>query len=90
MTFISCAARAPFIALFNGQGFASLCFVTSMLDSIFLRIGLALLLGNVLGMGIMGFWLSSAIASYSYMLVGSVYYGTGLWKKRKLVIRSGA
>ena len=88
VSFISCAARAPFIALLNGQGFATLCFVTSMIDAVVLRIGFAILLGNVLGMGIMGFWLSSAIASFSYMLVGGVYYGTGLWRKRKLVIRT--
>jgi len=87
VTFISCAVRAPFLALIHGQGHASLSLLTSLIDSVLLRIGLALLLGMVLEMGVMGFWLSTAIASYSYMLVGGVYYFSGRWKKRKLVVK---
>ena len=88
VTFISCAARAPFIALLNGQGYASLSLITSLFDGVVLRMGLAVLLGIVLDYGIMGFWLSSALAAYSYLLIGGVYYITGRWKKRGLVIRS--
>ena len=86
LTFFGFAVRAPFIALINGQGFASFALVMGLVDGVVARIGLALLMGIVFDMGIMGFWLGSAIAGFSPMLIGGVYYFSGLWKKYKLLI----
>ncbi len=86
LTFFGFAARSPFIALINGQGFASFSLVMGLIDGVIARIGLALLLGVVFDMGIMGFWLGSAIAGFCPMLIGGTYYFSGLWKKYKLII----
>ena len=87
LIFFGFAARAPFIALINGQGFASLSLVMGLIDSVVARVGLSYLLGVVLGRGIEGFWYGNAIAGYCPMLIGGVYYFSGLWKKRRLLIR---
>ena len=34
-------------------------------------------------MGIGGFWLGSAIAGCTFMIVGLIYYAMGTWRKRK-------
>lgn len=86
LIFFGFAARSPFIALINGQGFASLSLVMGLIDGMVARVGLALLLGIVCDMGIMGFWLGNAIAGFSPLLIGGVYYFSGLWKKRRLLI----
>lgn len=86
LLFFGFAARAPFIALINGQGFASLSLVMGLIDAVVARVGLSILFGVVLGMGIQGFWYGNAIAGFCPMLVGGVYYFSGLWKKKKLLI----
>ena len=58
-----------------------------LIDSVVARVGLSYLLGVVLGRGIEGFWYGNAIAGYCPMLIGGVYYFSGLWKKRRLLIR---
>ncbi len=86
LIFFGFAARSPFIALINGQGFAALSLVMGLIDGMVARVGLALLLGITFDMGIMGFWLGNAIAGYSPLLIGGVYYFSGLWKRHKLLI----
>ena len=39
-----------------------------------------MLLGVVLDMGALGFWLGSAIAGYTYLVVGGPYYLSGKWR----------
>jgi putative MATE family efflux protein len=86
LAFGSFAVMAPFNALINGTGFAALSFVIALLDGVVSRIGLSLLLGLTFKMGIEGFWYGSALAGYSTGLVGAVYYLSGKWKTRKLII----
>ena len=56
-----------------------------LLDGVICRIGLAMLMGLVLEMGIMGFWLGNAFAGYVPFLIGGVYFLSGKWKTRKLI-----
>ena len=48
-----------------------------------MRIGLSLLFGRMLAMDYVGFWLGDALAGFTPMVIGIVFYATGLWKKGK-------
>ena len=71
------------MAFINGVGVSRLAFITGIVDGLIARIGLSLLFGISLGMGIGGFWLGSAIAGCTFMIVGLIYYAMGTWRKRK-------
>ena len=42
--------------------------------------------GITMGMGISGFWLGSAVAGYTFFIIGIVYYLMGTWRKRKSLV----
>ncbi len=87
LNFYGFALRAPFNALINGLGHASLALVSGLLDGVVARIGLAVLLGVTLNMGIHGFWYGNVAAGYVPFVIGIIYYLSGRWKTRKLAIR---
>ena len=82
LMFMGSAARSGMNALINGSGNYKVNFVTAILDGIIMRIGLALLFGITLGMKYYGFWLGDALAGFTPLVIGSVFYATGRWKKR--------
>ena len=82
LNFISCATRAPSTALCNGMGFPLMNFVLGIFDGVVMRIGLCILLGEVFGMGIRGFWFGSALAGYAFFVVMFPYFLSGKWKDR--------
>ena len=84
--FFGSATRTPTTSLINGIGFAGMNFVMGMMDGVVVRIGLALLMGKVLGMGIYGYWYGSAIAGYMFFVVVTPYFLSGRWKKRRTVV----
>ena len=84
--FIGCSPRATLNALMNGSGNAKINFVTAILDSFVVRIGLSVLFGIVLDMGYMGFWLGDALAGYTPVVIGIVFYLSGSWKKSAKLI----
>ena len=83
LLFLGSAMRAVMNALLNGSGHTKINFATALLDGIVMRIGLALLLGNVFQMGYMGFWLGDALAGFTPFFIGLVFYASGIWKKQK-------
>lgn len=83
VNFIGWALRGPAVALCNGMGFSAMNFSLGMLDGVVMRIGLCLLLGQVFGMGVQGFWLGSALAGSTFFVVMFPYLLSGKWKKRK-------
>ena len=85
--FMGSACRSPMNALINGSGNHRVNFATAILDGIVMRIGLSMLLGVVLGMDYIGFWLGDALAGYTPFFIGLVYYFSGSWKTRKYVIK---
>ena len=87
-TYFAFALRAPFFALIYGTGQSKLNLWVAILDGVICRIGLALLLGIVVGMGIRGFWYGSALAGYVPFFIGLVYYVSGKWKTKNLLIKS--
>ena len=84
LNFFGFATRNPFMALINGLGHGRLSLFIGICDGIVARIGLAMLLGIVLDMGIMGFWLGSVFAGFVPTIIGLIYYFSGSWKKRQL------
>jgi len=89
LNLIGFAFRSPMIALINGMGYASLSFLCGMLDGVVLRIGLAMLLGIVFDMGILGYWYGSALAGFTHITIVFPYFVSGRWKHRKILIESG-
>lgn len=84
LLYIGFAARSPFFALINGSGNAKLNLIVGLLDGVVCRVGLAMLMGLVMDMGIMGFWLGNAFAGYVPFLIGGVYFLTGRWKRKRI------
>ncbi len=79
LIFFGSCARSGMNALINGCGNYRMNFLTAVLDGIVLRIGLAVLLGLVIGMGAYGFWLGDALAGFTPFWLGMIYYLSGRW-----------
>lgn len=82
------AARSPTNALVNGSGHAGLNLFMGIMDGIVSRIGLAVLLGIVLNLGILGFWYGSACSGLVPFMIGLIFFLSGKWKAENN--RSGA
>ena len=87
LNFFGGATRTPVSALINGIGFAGMNFVMGIMDGVVVRIGLALLMGKVLGMGVHGYWYGSAIAGFMFFVVVFPYFLSGRWKLRKTIVQ---
>lgn len=86
LNFFGAATRTPVSSLINGIGFAGMNFFMGIMDGVVVRIGLAVLMGRVLGMGVHGYWYGSAIAGYAFFVVVFPYFLSGRWKLRKTVV----
>lgn len=74
-------------AVIEGTGNAGLSLAIALLDGIVLRIALSILLGSGLGMGLFGFFLGNNLAMYGTAIPAAIYFWSGLWKKRKLLVQ---
>ncbi len=72
-------------AFIQGIGNANLSMILALLDGVVLRIGLSWLFGVVLGWGFYGFVLGYALAPYGCGVPGSIYFLSGVWRKRKVL-----
>ena len=79
--YLGCVLRPPNFALINGSGNSKLNLSVALLDGIFTRIGLSLLLGVTFGWGIRGFWYGNALSGLVPFLIGTAYLFSGRWKK---------
>ena len=75
------ATRSPAFALINGSGNSKLNLLVAILDGMLSRIGLAYLLGFVLRMGCLGFWLGDALAGFMPFVIGAVFFFSGKWRR---------
>ena len=87
LIFLGSSCRASMNALLNGGGNYKMNFVTAILDGMIMRIGLSLLFGITLGMEYLGFWLGDALAGFTPLWIGLVYFWSGKWKTRKYIIK---
>ncbi len=85
LIFWGSAARSGMNAFINGSGNYGVNFVTALLDGIILRIGLSFLFGLSMKMGYFGFWLGDALAGFTPLFIGLVFYMSGRWKKQNIV-----
>jgi len=83
LNYFGWACRGPSIALCNGMGFPLLNFILGLFDGVVMRIGLCVLLGDVLGLGIHGYWVGSAAAGFAFFLVMLPYFLSGKWKNHR-------
>ena len=90
LVFLGSVARSGSNALIDGSGNYKVNFIGAILDGIVMRVGLSVLFGLVLGGGYMGFWYGDAIASFTPLGIGIVFYLSGKWKTRAYVISDGA
>lgn len=74
-------------ALIDAQGFVQLSFVLAFVDAFGGRFFFCWLLGTVLNLGAFGFFLGYGIGTYLTAVPAFVYYISGLWKKRKVLVR---
>ena len=81
LLFYGCAARSGMNAFINGSGNTKANFATAILDGIVLRIGLSVLFGLMLGMKHYGFWLGDALAGFTPLWLGLIFYFRGTWRK---------
>ena len=81
--YLGATLRPASFALINGSGNSKLNLTVALLDGIVCRIGLALLLGVVLGLGIRGFWYGNALAGLVPFLIGGTYLVSGRWKRAR-------
>ncbi len=77
------AMRSPCNALVNGVGAALLGFTASLVDGVIARIAFSILFGNVMGMGVAGYWLGSTLAGYVTVVILAPYFLSGAWKRKK-------
>ena len=85
ITFFLASIMGPYQAMVNGCGNAALGFWMGLLDGVFLRIGISLLLTKVFDMGVLGFFYGNALARLAPCVIGAVYFYTNKWMKRKLL-----
>lgn len=80
------ASMTAGIALINGIGNGSLSLFTALLDGVVVRIGLCILMAGPMGLGVWGYFWGNALAGFVSTIIGDLYYLTGAWKRRKLMI----
>ncbi len=80
------AFRSPCNSMVNGTGAAILGLISSLMDGVVARIGLSILFGNIIGMGIKGYWLGNMLAGYVSVAILLPFVLTGAWRKKKLNI----
>lgn len=80
------ALRPPMTSLINGSGNFKLNLAVALLDGVFMRICLSMLLGIAAGFGVYGFWYGHALAGFTPFFIGGVYFLSGRWKTRKYII----
>ena len=80
------ALRPPMTSLINGSGNFKLNLAVALLDGVFMRICLSMLLGLAVGYGVYGFWYGHALAGFTPFVIGGVYFLSGNWRTRKYII----
>lgn len=81
LNFFGCATRSGAFSLINGSGNSKLNLLVALIDGVIGRIGLAALFGFSLGWRSVGFWYGDAVAGFAPILIGTVFFLSGRWKK---------
>lgn len=83
---LSFALMSPPLGFITGIGNAKLNFIIAVADGVVARIGLGLLLAHTFSMGLHGYWWGSALAGFVSVIAGWIYYFSGKWKTRRILV----
>lgn len=78
--------HSSFLSMVVGSGNAALNFIQGVLDGIVCRIGFAILFAYTLNMGAVGMFLGSGICRFLPGILCCMYFLSGKWKDRKLLM----
>ena len=81
LNFYGAATRSAAFSLINGSGRSRLNLAVAIIDGVISRIGLAALLGFVLQLHCLGFWMGDALAGFMPLIIGGTFYLSGRWKE---------
>jgi len=84
--FLGSALMGPYGAMVTGSGFAVLGLAIGIFDGVVARVGLSLLLGEVLGMGLDGYFYANALARLGSAAIQMIYFYSGRWRTRRLLV----
>lgn len=73
-----------FNAVFIGVGNGYITLLTNLISSFVVRIPVAILLGRILAMGVVGVGYSIPIATIVGSTVAGIFYFSGVWKKNAI------
>ncbi len=82
--YLSFALMSTPLGFINGLGHVNLNLAIALVDGVVARIGLSVLLAIPLGLH--GYWWGSALAGFVSVIWGWLYYLSGRWEKRKLLV----
>ena len=74
-------------AFIQGIGNARMSMILALLDGVILRIGLSWLFGIAFHWGFYGFVLGYGLAAYGNAIPGTIYFLSGIWKKRRVLAK---
>ena len=81
LNFYGAATRSAAFSLINGSGRSGLNLAVAIIDGVIARIGLAALMGFVMHMDCLGFWMGDALAGFMPLLIGGTFYLSGRWSE---------
>ena len=84
--YLGFALISPVNGFLNGIGNVRLGLIIALVDGVAARLTLSFLLARVCGMGLYGYWLGSSLAGFVTVIWGWLYYGSGRWRERKLLV----
>lgn len=85
--YLGFALIAPCNGFLNGIGNVKLGLIIALIDGVVARIAFSLLFARVLGMGLYGYWIGGSLAGFVTVIWGWIYYFTGRWKSRELLVK---
>jgi putative MATE family efflux protein len=83
--YLSFATMSAQLAVINGVGNASFNMILAILDGVVVRIFLAVFLENQIGLT--GLWIGNGLAGFTTTILGGLYYFSGRWKSRALLLK---
>ena len=81
LNFVGSGLRPVTRSIIEGSGNRKINLIIALLDAIIARIGFAYLFGIYLGWQYLGFWFGSSLAAQVPILIGFVFYFSGIWKR---------
>ncbi|MBQ4258227.1 MAG: MATE family efflux transporter [Clostridia bacterium] len=87
--FFLSALMGPTQSMVTGSGFAILGLAVGILDGVVFRLLFSYLFADLMGMGVVGYFLASALGRLGPVLICGGYFLSGKWRTRKLLVKRG-